>query len=147
MSPLTVSPPEGAEFVFDEVKTDRGAKSLGDVPILKWNDANAAVDYYGEEGICDVLDGTSLRVSFQSIARRGKIGGKSDDEIAKAQVEFKPGKRAVGASTPVSRAKRTAAKAAEKLGEQGDAVTALLEAVAAGKLSAEDIQALVGASE
>lgn len=146
MAELTVSPPEGAEFVFDEVKTDRGAKSLGMVPLLRWTDPNAALEFYGEEGIVDILDGTSLRVSFQSIARRGKISEKSDDDIAKAQIEFRPGKRAVGASTPVSRAKRSAGKAAEALGEEGDAVSALLDAVATGQLSAEDIKALIGSA-
>ena len=96
---LTVTAPTGAEFVFDEVKTERGTKSLGEVPILVWRNVAAALTHYGEEGIGDILDGTSLRVSFQNIARRFKAAGKTDDEIAAAQVAFKPGKRS-GVSTP-----------------------------------------------
>src|SRR4051812_38418708 len=95
---LTVEAPAGAEFKLEEVKTARGTKSVGEVPILVWNDLEKARDYYGDEGIQDVLDGTSLRVSFQNIGRRYASAGKSMDEIAEAQLKFRPGKRAVGVS-------------------------------------------------
>ena len=147
MPELNVAAPDGAHFDFDEVKTDRGTKSLGDVPLLVWDDLDSCREHYGDEGIMAVLDGTSLKVSFQSIARRYKIAGKSDDEIAKALVDFRPGKRAVGASTPVSRAKRAAKDAAETLGEQADDVTKLLQLVAAGKMSGAQVRQLVSAAE
>jgi hypothetical protein len=93
-----------------------------------------------------MADGTSARVSYQSIARRGrgvkdKEGNvQTDDQIAAAQVAFKPGKRVGGVSTPQSRAKRAAGAAAEKV--DGDLVSALLAKIASGELSAADIEAL-----
>ena len=147
MPEITVTAPEGSHFEFEEVKTDRGTKSLGDVPILVWDDIDAVVEHYGAEGILASLDGTSFRVSYQSIARRYKLAGKSDDEIATALVEFKPGKRAAGVSTPVSRAKRAAKDAAEKMGDQADAVTDLLKLVADGKMTADQVRALVSAAK
>ena len=125
-----------------EVKTAKGTESLGEVPILVWDDHSKAVANYGEEGVLNVLDGTSLRVSFQNIARRYKVAGKSDVEIQNAMISFKPGKRAGGVSTPVSRAARAAKSAAEKVGDQGDLVTTLLEKIAKGELSIEDLQSL-----
>ena len=147
MAELTTEAPEGATFAFEEVKTDRGAKSLGFVPLLQWQDVDALREYYGDEGVLDVIDGTSLRVSFQSIARRMRIAEKSDDEIAKAMIEFRPGKRAVGASTPASRAKRAAGQAAEKLGDQADAVTELLKKVASGEIDSDKLQTLLSMAE
>lgn len=146
MSPqLTIAAPDGAHFEYEEVKTARGTKSLGEVPILVFDSVQAAVTQYGEEGVKGVLDGTSLRVSFQGIARRMRIAGKSDDEIAKAELEFRPGTRVVGASTPVSRARNAAAKAAEAVGaENADKVAQFLDLVSAGKISAEDLAGFVG---
>lgn len=136
---LTLSAPDGAEFELEEVKTGRGLKSLGEVPLLVWKDLSKAREYYGDEGVLDILDGTSLRVSFQNIARRYASVGKSMDEIAKAQINFRPGKRATGTSTPVSRAANAARKAAEKLGgEKADLMTKFMERVARGELTAED---------
>ncbi len=129
---LTISAPVGAEFVFEEVKTAKGTQSLGEVPILVWHDLDAAIAHYGAEGITRVLDGTSLRVSFQAIARRGAEKGKTSDEIGQAQVDFRPGNRATAVSTPVSRAKRAAGAAAEKVG--GDTVEALLAKIASGEI-------------
>lgn len=141
MSPaLTVTAPDGASFTFDEVKTAKGTKSLGEVPLMVWADASKALAFYGAEGISNILDGTSLRVSFQSIARRYKAANKTDDEIAKAQADFRPGKRAVGASTPTSRARRAADAASSKV--DGDVVTALLEKIAKGELTEADLKAL-----
>jgi hypothetical protein len=122
MPELQVAAPEGAHFDYEEVKTAKGASSLGNVPILVWDRLDAA------------------RVSFQNIARRLKIAQKSDEDIATAMVNFRPGKRQVGASTPASRAARAAKAATEKVG--GDAVEALLAKIASGELSAEDIEAL-----
>jgi hypothetical protein len=140
MPNLTVQAPNGAHFEFETVKTAKGTKDLGQAPILKWDSLAAATEHYGEENILNVLDGTSLRVSFQGIARRGRIAQKSDDDIAKTQVEFKPGTRVVGQPTPVSRAKRAAGAAAEKV--DGDMLAKLLEDIANGRISAEDLQAL-----
>lgn len=139
---LTVTAPEGAHFDYDEVKTARGTQSLGEKPLLVWDNVESARATYGDEGLAAILDGTSLRVSFQSIARRLAIAGKTDDEIAQAQISFRPGKRVGGASTPVSRSRRAAGDAAEKLGDKGDLVAAFLEKVARGEITEEDLAAL-----
>lgn len=140
MPELQVAAPDGAKFDYEEVKTAKGTESLGSVPILVWEDLPKATSFYGEEAIKDILDGTSLRVSFQNIARRLKIAGKTDEEIANAMVAFRPGKRVAGASTPASRAARQAKAATEKVG--GDAVEKLLAKIASGELSEADLQAL-----
>ncbi len=140
---MEVAAPEGARFEFEEVRTDRGATSLGNVPILVWTALDAAVERYGEAGIVNVLDGTSLRVSFQGTARRMKIAGKTDDEIAQAQIDFKPGSRQPGQSTPVSRAKSAAKRAAEAMGEEGDSISELLDKIAAGDISQEEVQTML----
>lgn len=142
MSGLTVSAPQGAHFESEEVRTAKGTQSLGEHPILVWDSLDAARAFYGDEGIKDILDGTSLRVSFQSIARRMTIAKKSDDEIAKAQVDFRPGKRQGGVSTPTSRAKSAAGRAADKLGDKADLVSALLDRIAKGDISDADLEAL-----
>jgi len=135
-----VSAPDGASFEYDEVKTDRGQKSLGQVPLLVWQDLDKAIAYYGgNDNILGILDGTSLRVSFQGIARRLKAAGKSDNEIMKAQVDFKPGKRQTGQSTPTSRAAAAAKKAAGKL--NGDVLAQLIEKMAAGQVSDDQLRA------
>jgi hypothetical protein len=138
--PLDV--PAGAHFEREEVKTAKGTESLGEVPILVWDSVPEAITYYTEEGVQNILDGTSLRVSFQNIARRLKVAGKSDTDIQNAMISFKPGKRAGGVSTPVSRAARAAKTATEKIGDQGDLVTTLLEKIARGELSVADLQSL-----
>lgn len=143
MTDLSVAAPAGAHFEFEEVKTQKGTVSLGDVPMLVWDDLDACIQYYSEEGIKSVLDGTSLRVSFQGIARRMKAAEKSDDEIAQAQINFRPGKRAVGASTPASRAARGAKAAADKLGDKADILTTLMKKIADGELTDEEIEAIV----
>lgn len=142
MPELQTTAPEGAHFDYEEVKTAKGQSSLGNVPILVWDDLTKATEFYGAEAICDVLDGTSLRVSFQNIARRYKIANKSDEEIATAMVQFRPGKRVVGASTPTSRAARLAKTATEKVGG-GETVEKLLAKIASGELSQSDLEALV----
>ena len=139
---LTITAPEGAEFDLEEVKTARGTKSLGEVPILTWKSLEKAREYFGDEGVLDILDGTSLRVSYQNIARRYAQVGKSMDEIAQAQINFRPGKRAAGVSTPVSRAGNAARRAAEKLGDQAENITAFLERVAKGEISEDQLKAL-----
>lgn len=141
---LTLTPPTGAEFELEEVKTKRGTVSLGTVPILVWKELQRAVDFYGNDSICDVLDGTSLRVSFQNIARRYAAAGKSMDEIAQAQVNFRPGKRTVGASTPVTRASSAARRAAEKMGDKAESITRLLDRIAKGEVSEEELDRLNG---
>ena len=139
---LTVTAPDGAHFDFDELKTARGSQSLGELPILVWDDLEKARAVYGDDGIVAIIDGTSLRVSFQAAARRLALAGKSADEIAQAQISFRPGKRQGGASTPVSRARRAAGDAAEKLGDKADLVSMLLEKIASGQISDEDVAAL-----
>lgn len=142
MPELATAAPDGAHFEYEEVKTAKGQSSLGNVPILVWDDLTKAIAHYTEEGVRDVLDGTSFRVSFQNIARRYKIANKTDEEIATAMVAFKPGKRTVGASTPASRAARLAKTATEKVGG-GEAVEKLLAKIASGELSQADLEALV----
>jgi hypothetical protein len=142
MPELATLAPEGAHFDYEEVKTAKGQSSLGNVPILVWDNLDKATEFYTAEAICDVLDGTSLRVSFQNIARRYKIANKSDEEIATAMVQFRPGKRVVGASTPASRAARLAKTATEKVGG-GETVEKLLAKIASGELSQADLEALV----
>lgn len=144
---VTVAAPKGAHFEFEAVRTAGGTKDLGEVPILVWDNLDDLIAHLGAEGVLNMSDGTSLRVSYQSIARRfkgvnkeGKV--KTDDEVAQAQIDFRPGKRQGGASTPQSRAKRAASAAAEKV--DGDAVAALLEQIASGKLTQADIEALTG---
>jgi len=138
----TLVAPAGSSWTYDEVKTKGGTESLGDVPILTWESVEGATDYYGEQGVIDSLDGTSFRVSFQSIARRMKIKDESDDAIAQAQLDYRPGKRAVGASTPTSRAARAARSAAEKVSNP-DLISELLAKIASGDLSESDLAALV----
>lgn len=112
------TPPPGSSFVYDEVKTDRGQTSLGQVPLLTWGESEEDVmnmiAYYGNEGISNIVNGTSLRVSFQGIARRGKDPKKnwSDEKIAQEQIDFRPGKREGGQSTPQSRLANQAKKVA-----------------------------------
>lgn len=143
MSELNTTAPDGAQFVYEEVKTAKGQSSLGNVPMLVWTNLSKAIAHYGsEEAITDVLDGTSLRVSFQNIARRYKIANKSDEEIAAAMIAFRPGKRVVGASTPASRAASSAKKAVEKIGG-GAEVELLLAKIASGEISQEDLAALI----
>ena len=141
MSTMTVQAPTGSHFEFESVKTAHGTKDLGEVPILVYDELDAARAVYGDEGVKDILDGTSLRVSFQGIARRMRAAGKSDDEIGTAEIAFRPGKRAVGVSTPGSRAAHAAKAASEKV--DGDKVAAFLKAVADGKISEEDLASLV----
>ena len=146
--PLTVAAPTGAHFEMEEVKTAKGQTSLGEVPILIWDDVDALEAHITKEGIINMADGTSLRVSYQSIARRGRAikakdgSTQTDDQIAQAQVDFKPGKRVGGVSTPKSRAKSAAGAAAEKV--DGDLVSALLKKIADGELSEADLEALTG---
>jgi hypothetical protein len=143
---LTVKAPNGAHFEFRKVKTAKGTKDLGEVPILVFDTVGGLVEHYGEEGVLSTEDGTSILVSMQGIARRMRIAGKTDDEIAAAQVAFKPGTREVGVSTPKSRARNAAAKAAEKLGGTGgDIIAALLERVANGDISEAELAELTTA--
>ena len=143
MTSVTVAAPEGAHFEYEMVKTDRGTKELGEKPLLVWDDVDAAVAFYGAEGITNILDGTSLRVSFQSIARRLAIKGESDDAIADAQVKFRPGKRpGVGAPTPVSRARKASEGAAVALGDKADLLTELMGKIARGEIGAAELELL-----
>jgi len=141
----TLAAPEGAHWSYEEVKTDKGTKSLGnDNPLLVWDDLEKMRAHYGDEAVLSIADGTSLRVSFQNIIRRGRAGDKTPDDIAKAQLEFKPGKRVVGESTPASRVARQAKAVAESGQVSEDNLSKLLEAIKSGKLSNEEIGQLVG---
>ncbi len=135
--------PEGSHWVYEEVKTDKGTKSLGNEnPLLVWDDLDKARAHYGDEKILGVLDGTSLRVSFQNIIRRGRAGDKSVDDIAQAQLDFKPGTRTVGESTPASRVARAAKAAVGEGGATEDQVLKMLELLKSGKLKPEELDAL-----
>jgi hypothetical protein len=143
MSPLSTAAPSGAHFEYEEVRTKGGTVKLGEVPILVWDSLDSAVAFYGEAGLLAIADGTSLRVSFQNIARRARQANKTDDDIAQAQVGFRPGKRQVGESTPGSRVAKAAKQAVDKGGD-ADAIEKFLAKVAAGEFSAEDLAALAG---
>lgn len=123
------NPPPGSKFEFGRVKTDRGKTDLGEIPILTWGeteeDIQHAIAFYGPQGISDILGGTSLKVSFQGIGRTAlekaaaepndatKQAAATAEAIAKAQIEFRPGRREGGVSTPQSRAASQARKTAE----------------------------------
>jgi hypothetical protein len=94
---------------------------------------------YGDEGVANALNGTSLMVSFQSIARRLAIAGasatppKADDvvntEIADAILKFVPGKRS-GETSAAGAAGRAAKQLAETVGDKGaESVAALLKRI------------------
>lgn len=145
-SKLTVQAPAGSHFEFREVKTAHGQQSLGFVPILVWDSLDGQLAHYGEEALLGMSDGTSPLVSYQGIARRMVKAKKSMDEIAQAEVDFKPGTREIGQSTPKSRAKNAAAKAAEKLGgEAGDTIAAFLDRLSNGDISEEELRLLAKA--
>lgn len=133
---VSTDAPAGAKWIHDTVSTAGGKESLGEVPLLEWEDLQGCVDFYGVEGLLSMLDGTSARVSYQSIARRMKANGKSDDEIKAKILEFRPGRRVVAAPTPVSRAKNAAAAAAAAT--NGDAIAAFLAKVAKGEIKLDE---------
>lgn len=145
------NPPPGSKFIFDEVKTDRGQTSLGQVPLLEWGDDEASVrsmiDYYGYEGVANIVNGTSAKVSFQSIARRlktrqnkGVPNPATDEEIAKAQIDFRPGKREGGSSTPASRAANEAKKLASAV--SGDGMAELFRKIANKEIPEDTLRAM-----
>lgn len=119
----TITAPPGAHWAYEEVAIAHGTQSLGEIPLLVWDSASEALNFYSPEGICEFLDGTSARVSFQGIARRLKIKGETDDVIATAQVNFRPGRRSEGKSTsgatPVAKTQKLAKAAAEKTSAEG----------------------------
>lgn len=127
--PVTVAAPPGAKWLYDEVRTNNGQVSLGEVPLLEWEEVDGMIAFFGKAGVLQLANGTSSWVSYQGIARRMKRAGKSDDEIAEAELKFRPGERQVGASTPESRARRAAGSAAEKIG--GDTIVELLSSLEA----------------
>ena len=148
--------PEGSRWRYAEVATNHGDVSLGERPLLEWEATEAGVSgarkHYGDEGVANSLNGTSLLVSYQGICRRLAIAGKapeknlSDDDIdqsiAKAILEFRPGKRAE--ATPASAAARAAKTLTEGMSEKGaEGVKSLLERIkakmAAGEISEEDL--------
>lgn len=142
------NPPPGAQFVFAEVKTDRGKTSLGEIPILEWGETEEdilnAIAFYGPKGISDILGGTSLRVSFQGIGRTArekaaadpsKAGDASNEAIATAQLKFRPSSREGGASTPASRLASQARRVATKANPE--VLAQLFAMVESGQLSPE----------
>lgn len=131
MSDLSIQAPNGAHFEIEEVRTNKGTKSLGQVPILVWDDLEGLTEHVGAQGVLDACDGTSFRVAYQSIARRQAAAEKTMDEIGQAQIDYRPGKRQ--AATPASKAAR-AAKAATEAGVDADQLQAFLEKVARGEV-------------
>jgi hypothetical protein len=138
---LNVAAPEGSHFEIEKVENKAGAEFQ--VPILVWDSFEKGLEFYTEEGILRVLDGTSLRVTFQGIARRMAIAGKSADEIASAQIEFRPGSRRVGESTPVSRSVKAVKSVAAADPAKAEALEKLLAKVAAGEVSLDDLSSLL----
>lgn len=142
---LTVAAPTGSHWDWSEVKTARGTKSLGQIPILVWDDPQAALEFYGPEAFLSGFNNTGLRVPFQGIGRRGRAGGKMDaNAIAQEQLEYKPGQTERAAPTATSRAKSAAARAAEQLGEGADLITTLLNKVANKEITEEQLSAILG---
>lgn len=158
MPELNVPAPAGATWEWGEVKTNHGQDSLGERPILVWDATPDGVagarEFLGDEGVANALNGTSLLVSYQSIARRfsitGREKGQSDDEInaaiADAILKFRPGRRTTDTS-PSANAARAAKRLSEATGEKGaEAIASLLERirqkVAAGEMSADDVAGL-----
>jgi hypothetical protein len=139
MSELTVAAPPGSHFEWEQV-ADKGDNEW-DVPILIWDDLSKATEYYGAEGIMRVLDGTSLRVAFQGIARRFASAKepKTANDTAKAMVDYKPGERRAGESTPSSRAARSAKKAIDANPNAAEAIEKLLAKLAAGEADASEV--------
>lgn len=143
--PTAVAAPEGSHWAYEEVKTNKGTESLGkENPILVWDDLDKARTVYGDDGITSILDGTSLRVSFQNIVRRGTAAKKSVDEIAELQVKFRPGKRVVGESTPASRVARAAKAVVGEDAGMEDRILKLLDLAKSGKLT-DDVLEAIGA--
>jgi hypothetical protein len=140
---LSVQAPDGAHWDWSEVKTARGTQSLGEVPILAWDSLEKAQAFYGEESALAAFNNTGLRVPFQSIARRGRVSGKLDaNGIAQEQLDYRPGQVERAQSTPASRAKSAAARAAETLGgESADVLAEFLNRFASGQLSIEQLRA------
>lgn len=136
------NPPPGFYFDWDEVKGDHGQKSFGQRPLLSVHETPEGVQgmitFYGNEGVARIYNGTSGRVQAQGIARRVTLKGQKatppwsdeqiNNEIAKAQLEYRPGKRQGGQSTAQSRAVNAAKKAAGKI--SGDALAGLMEKIA-----------------
>ena len=138
---VTVAAPTGAHFEIEEVATKGGTEKF-EAPILVWEDLNALRDHIGEQGILDMSDGTSLRVAYQAAARRGHVKGKTFDEIAQSQLDYKPGKRSGATSTPANRTARMAKELVDKSPEAADEVQKLLASIASGKFKLEDLKAI-----
>lgn len=142
-SALTVAAPTGSHFEIEEVATKGGAEKF-EAPILVWDTTDALVAHLGQQGVLDMADGTSLRVAYQAAARRGHTKGKSFDEIAQAQIEYKPGKRSGASSTPQNKTARMAKELVDKNPEAADEVQKLLAGLASGKFSIDDLKAING---
>lgn len=138
---LSVTAPVGARFDIETVSTKGGTEKF-QAPILVWENTEAMVAHYSEQGILDMADGTSLRVAFQAAARRGYTKNKSFDEIAQSQIAYKPGKRSGATSTPSNVTARKAKEAIEKNPEAASEVQKLLEGIASGKFTLADLQSL-----
>lgn len=146
--------PAGAHWEFNEVSTNHGKDPLGEQPILVWDNVEGAKAHYGEEGVINSLNGTSLLVSYQGIARRiaianaakeGNTVEKTQADVAEAVLKFVPGKRQE--PTPAGAAARSAKALAEQVGEKGAGAIAKLlnqirEKMASGELTAEELEAL-----
>ncbi len=138
---LTIAAPAGSHFEIEEVATKGGAEKF-EAPILIWDTTEALVAHLGEEGVIAMADGTSLRVAYQAAARRGHTKGKSFDEIAASQVEYKPGKRSGASSTPQNKTARMAKELVDKNPDAAEEVQKLLAGLASGKFSLDDLKAM-----
>ena len=78
--------PEGATWSKEPVK-EAGYEL--DICLLVWQDLEKATQYYGADALVGLLDGTSLRVNFQGIARRAK----SIPEAMAQQLAYRPGRK------------------------------------------------------
>lgn len=135
----TVDAPRGAHWEYVEVRTNHGKRSLGEAPVLEWDDVEAARQFYGEEALKQLLE-IGVKNQYLRLARTGRIRGMTDDEIARSQLSYKPGQRQ--ARSPVGKVSKAARAAAERASP--DVVAALLEAIARGEITADDLRAIAG---
>jgi len=132
-APLTVAAPSGAHFRISKVGPKGGAKTA--MPVLTWDNLDACVSFMGEEAAVLGLSG-GLTSKYREIARQGAADGKTQDEVAMAQIEYRPVAKAPRAKTkPAATRIRVAARAMARAftKEQAAVVAVLLEDLAAGK--------------
>lgn len=139
----TVAAPAGSHFETEEVAVKGGTEKF-ESPILIWDNTEKMLEHFGEEGVLAMADGTSFRVAYQAIARRGKLKEKAVEETMQLMIDYKPGKRSGATSTPANKTARQAKELVDKNPEAADEVQKLMAAIASGKISIADLKAING---